>query len=217
MNLNRFRQLAGLPINESIADDPEDNEMIEHIFNDAGLTDVDKSKYLDALEVLQNAGKNGLAPPAWVAAYKAIRNEADAKDIVIAAARLFNDKFLEKANGIYYYDHFSPNYELDGVDPATRQAVTSHVDLTYDLLAACRDMDTVSIRSLSRFVMNRMHGVDPTIAQQVALQFLDAHRGMFTPIGEGNYEVNDSEKKKPRGTTDYSAMFRDIANNAKGE
>lgn len=214
MNLNRFRKLAGLPLIESIADNPEDNEMIEFIMAQEGLTPDQQSKYLDALEVLKNAGKNGLVAPAWVSAYKALRSDDDAKDIVIAAAKLFYNKFVYKNGSVYYWDTAVPEENEDGIDDFTRQAVTAHVDLTYDLIKACEDMDTVSIRSLSRLVMNRMHGVDPVIAQQVALQFLDAHRGMFKPLGDGVYEVNILDKKKPRGTTDYSSMFKDIANKA---
>lgn len=223
---NHLRKLAGLPLKESVqyehleesvSDDPAINLIIDQQI--AGLTTDEQTKYLDALEVLKNA-PNGLAWLAWVAAYRAVRDsvkdqppEADAEEIVKKCARMFFGLCIKKTGLVYSWDDETAAY----ADEQTRAtAIGGQVDLTNELMAHCRAMTdgTVNIRSLSRIVSNRTR-MDPTSAQHVALNFLDAHRGMFTPIGNGEYEFNDLDARAPIGSTNYSQMFRDIAANAK--
>ena len=222
---NHLRKLAGLPLNESVqyehleesvSDDPAINQLIDQ--NLAHLDVPEQSKYLDALEALQNAGRTGMTGQQWMAAYRAVRgtNEDDT-DVVKTCARLFMGTTIEKVGLNYVWNIDGVSYQDDAETPdPLSAAVGGHVDLTYELLAYCRTMETVNIRSLSRIVSNRTR-MDPTSAQQIALNFLDAHRGMFTSIGDGEYEVNDLDARKPPGSTNYSQMFRDIASAAKPE
>jgi hypothetical protein len=225
-NPNHLRRLAGIPLNESVeyvnleesvADDPEINKIIDQEI--AGLPRNEQTKYLDAMEVLK-AAPNGMDGRAWVAAYRTVRDsvegqppETDASKIVADCARMFLGHCIKKNGLVYSWDEATAAYADDHV-----AAVSGHVDLTNELMAHCRAMTdgTVNIRSLSRIVSTRTQ-MDPTSAQMIALNFLDAHRGMFTPIGDGTYEFKDHSARAPRGSVNYSDMFRDIANRAKPE
>lgn len=221
---NSLRRLAGLPLNESveaenleesITDDPAINDLITQ--NLASLDPAEQTKYLDALETLQNAGRAGLTGQEWMAAYRQLRpNDADAKEILPACARLFMGHTLRKEGQKYIWDIDSVAYADDENAPdPLEQAIGGHVDLSYALLAYARETGEVSVRSLSRTIMNKTGIVDPTTCQQMALNFLDAHRGNFRNLGGGNYAYEDGDRRMgPRGTTNYSDMFKDMANKA---
>lgn len=218
--LNRIRKLSGLPLNESVADDEAINLIIEREL--AALPAVEQSKYIDALEVLKNAGTMGLDGRAWVAAYRNLRDDADAPKTVAACAHMFFELVVRKTGSKYVWSESigdaPEDYQDDPIhDPAIQAAVSGQVNLTYELLAYCRQMETVNIRSLSRIVSNRVPSMDATMAQQVALNFLDAHRGMFKSIGNDEFEVHDLDARQPKGSTNYSQMFRDIANGASNQ
>lgn len=221
---NHLRRLAGLPLNESadenleesITNDPAINDLITQ--NLSNLDPAEQTKYLDALETLQNAGRAGLTGQEWMAAYRQLRpTDPDAKDILPACARLFMGHTLRKEGQKYIWDIDSVAYaddEENFPDPL-KQAVGAHVDLAYELLAYAREVGEVSIRSLSRTIMNKTGMVDPTMCQQMALNFLDANRGNFRNLGDGNYAYEDGDRRMgPRGTTNYSDMFKDMANKA---
>ncbi len=228
---NHLRRLAGLPLNESVQyehleESVADNEAINRVIDKelAGLSFEEQSKYIDALEVLKNAGPTGLDGRAWVAAYRQVRDtpgaepEADASKVVSAAARMFYELIIGKKDGAYYWDEEIGNenvaYPEAAVDQPMHDAVAGHVGLTYELMSYAREMGEVSVRSLSRLIMNKTGMVDPTVCQQLALNFLDAQRGNFTSTGDGNYTFHDPDARKPRGTTNYSDMFKGFAANA---
>lgn len=211
--LNRIRKLSGLPLNETLYSDPAWAEMMEKTLRDAGLDNTTQEMYIDALEALYAAGRQGLTGGAWVAAFKAIRPEGNAGTILTGVRRMFEGQLLQKVGDNFIWLFETPTRNDDEMDDHPMHGmVKAQVDLNYEMMDHAQSMPTFSIRSLSRVVTNRMP-MDPTQAQQLALHFIDVHRGRFDELGDGEYKLKSSETKK-FGTTDYSELFRGYAASA---
>lgn len=211
--LNRIRKLSGLPLNESLYNDPAWAEMMEKTLRAAGLDNTTQEMYIDALEVLYAAGRQGLTGPAWVAGFKAIRPEGNAGTILTGVRRMFEGQLLQKVGDNFVWIYETPSATQPGDESMDNHPmhdmVKAQVDLNYEMMDHAQSMPTFSIRSLSRVVSGRVP-MDPTQAQQLALHFIDVHRGRFDELGDGEYKLKSSEAKK-FGTTNYSQMFKDIA------
>lgn len=213
---NYLRRLAGLPLNESITEDPAINDLITQSLAD--LPASEQSKYLDALETLQNAGKAGLTGGEWMAAYRQLRGQDPAaKDVLTTCARFFMGQVIRKVGLKYIWDVENVAYEDDEEPTPLEQAVSGHVDITYELISYAKQMGTVTVKNLARVITNRTGMTDPTMSQQMALQFLDSQRGNFRAIGNDTYEYEDGDRRTgPAGQkVNYSQMFKDMAASAK--
>ena len=214
--LNRIRKLSGLPLNETLYSDPAWAEMMEKTLRDAGLDNNTQMVYIDALEVLYAAGRQGLNGPAWKTNFHAIHPNtlteigASAGEVLTAVRRMFEGQLLQKVGDNFVWIFETPTRADDAMDNhPMHDMVKAQVDLNYEMMDHAKMMDRFSIRSLSRVVTNRMP-MDPTQAQQFALHFIDVHRGRFDELGDGEYKIKSSELPQ-RGTTNYSQMFKDIA------
>lgn len=218
MDINRLRRLAGFKakiLNESISQDPATNAKIEELM--VGMEPERQSKYLTALEALQNAGRDGLTGKEWVASYKKMRLpdiEADASATVVTCARMFFGTVVEKIGGSLA-DGDRYRWIIDGtsdVPQDLRNAIEKHVNLTSELMKHAQNAESFSQRSLARVAMRV--GLDSNTAMLAAITFLNHHPGMFTALGGGDYEIKEEFRKKKMSKGDYSQMFKDIANNA---
>lgn len=195
-----------------LSDDPAINDLIEKTIG--SLPEAQQGKYLDALECLKDAGRAGLTAQEWMNAYRAIRPHEgegdDGKDVVQDCARIFFGQVVEKirSNGPSKF-----RWILDGtheVPAEMRHGVESLVDVSSEMMRHAERMETFTAQSLARAAMTV--GIDSNAAYAMAVQFLMHHQGMFERVGPDEYRMKSADKKRGRGTTDYSQMFRDIAN-----
>lgn len=230
MDLNYLRRLSGLPLMETY--DNEAYREIERLVADREPRE--QSKLIDALEVLQAAGKTGLTAQEWVAGYRKVRAEerqGEAIDIVKDSAHLFVENKLAHRQGeskrYFYGPRVAPRVgDIDPNAPVPALALFQ-TEAMSEMMKHARSMESFTLGSLARVgagVASRagIHNLPMEAFTGMAQQFIENHKTMFEPMGtnergEPAYRVNPQDAPKGRGAMtrqNYSDMFRDIASRA---
>ena len=232
MSLNRLRRLAGL--NESFTDDPKLNADIER--NLALLPTGSQPIVMDVLETIYNAGQNGISVDDVVEQVKQLNIHeptgeygelkagvtAIVRHLLTSKRSIFSNKerggfgdFIEQRNGKFFWKSTRNDMDLDTeVDPQTRAAVGSQVELTSKALEAMRMLTRTSglftERDLARYLVNHVN-VPKEMAINFANHVIGQFRSMLTKV-DGGYALHD---ETPTTRDDSMKLFRDLEANAR--
>jgi hypothetical protein len=188
-------------INEAISNNPNINAQIEKVLNK--FSHIDQTHILDALEILQDAGTNGVSPAQWAETMKKLYpgNDFSVMDTLKNTVKQF--PFCVKRTG-------EKNYVWDDtIRPEVKDAVSSQVKMTYAGLELMKQLGTFTIDELATKLATRFQ-----MPVELANKFADhlvhsTGSNSVAEIGDGKFRVIQD---KP--VNDYSDQIADILRNA---
>jgi hypothetical protein len=204
MDIKRLLSLSGVKRNvlvESVTNDPEVNSRIDNALK--SMSPERQSMYLDAAEILGHAGQAGLTKAEWGAKLAVLRPTDDCVSIVGTFAAQFVGNFIEKIGDRY---RIGANGSAEAIDGD----LETHVEVMSEFMKHTQTMEDFSLNTLAR--VGRRLGLTGEQSMQAARHFMDQHGHMFVELGNGLYAAKDEDRRG--GKTDYSQMFRDIANDS---
>ena len=206
-DLNRILRLAGLPLTESVADDPAMNAEIERRL--AKHAPEEQTRILDCLEALKNAGATGLHVRDWFRAVTGLHPGIQASTLA-TTAKEFDCCVKRIADKTYgWVEAHAPEGNLDGIDPMMKMAVDGQVQMTYEVLDMMKQSGQFNTLAIAQR-LNREKGIPLPMAQQfvdhVVNQFLGGGNGSLKQVDRNRYRWEDEVKQ---GSMD---LLRGIAN-----
>jgi hypothetical protein len=224
MSISRLRKLAGLK--ESITDNPQVNAEIEHrLANpppEMGYTPP-QHWWLDLLEIIQDHGKNGVSPAFIAEKMREMNlNDTETLKILTHAVRtmlkylptMFDNVIRLDDKGWFHWRDPEQEFE-DSIDPETRAAVGSQVDLTYTAMQLMRDM-TSERGSFSESELaqrlSRQSQLSPQQSSHYANHVIGQFRSMLLSTAPGRYAMM---QETPHTHDDSMNLFRDLETGAR--
>ena len=182
--------------NESISDKQAINFQIENILKK--YKPAEQTRILDALEALQQAGKNGLSPADWAAKVKELHPDNDFKmsDLLSNTVKNFQCCVKRLGPGIYAWD--DSDRGIEDVSPETRDALSSQIRLSNLVLQVMTHMGEFTLPDVAQTISQRT-GMPLNMASEYAKHIIDQFRGSkISDLGNGEYKVN----VEPKNTAD---------------
>jgi hypothetical protein len=201
MSLRRLRKLAGLM--ETVADEPEVNAEIERRLN--SVPREMRTLILDALEVLKDAGPQGLAPIDWAKQVRNIHGDTSIqmKPILSLIVKEFPNVVVKLQPKVYAWRVLKASRGVDNFDERTTEALHQQVELTSIVLDLMRRMDSFTAKSLATVISGNSR-IQPDVALRLVNHYLETFSSMLIKNG-------DRYKMKPEEQTNAMDLLRSLA------
>lgn len=208
-DLNKFRKLAGLLLIESHFD-PETDAIIDKAI--VNFAPEEKKVAYDALDILHDAGDNGLTGPEWKNRIAAIHPNLPQGIMAKIANALKGIRIGRGGHGfVWEIGTAQPEQATTpDEDDAQFKMQAGFTKAAGIIMNTARRADYVTIGGLARNLSREM-GMPLDIAAALVGQTISNNPQMFTKVDDQNYKFNDPIKRTP----DAMTTFRSIASTGK--
>lgn len=207
MSFYRLRQLAGLT--ESIADDPVINQEIERRLD--SLPDATRGPALDALELLKDAGPNGLLLQVWADKIRELHDLDTMGMLLKTVVQTFPNVVSKVARGHYVWT-IARSSDDEVIDADQQAALGSQVALTSRAFAHMRrHPGPFTADWLAGALSNGLEPVPLAVARPFVDHLLTQFASMLLRHQGPGGDTYTLKPETPQTRDATMAQFRDLA------
>lgn len=204
---------ANSPLKENFTDDPALNRRIELALQEVsdGQDKETAQWFQDGLEIIHDAGSDGVTSGDWAKRMKALHPEMSAANLtqlmnVILKQFDYCVSRQPTADGKALYQFKRPNTQDGDVDPALRAAAGMQIEVTQHIINMMKAMGRFTPEAVAEQVAAHL-GAQGPMAEMLVHHVLDQLQSQITTNDDGTYTFNEPVKKT---TADHIQKFRDM-------